>query len=109
MIEALKCCASPRVLLNILNILATKTPFTITEDDKKSLFENLKDASILGFDKDWLESIKTKVFDCYASEVHHIQEVLKSLGNKLETKETELAIVCDQEGCKESKGGSERV
>ncbi|KAK4253903.1 hypothetical protein QN277_010520 [Acacia crassicarpa] len=90
-------CYSYRVLLNILNILATRSPFTITDVDKRLLAKNLKDASILGFDKDWLESITIKVFNCDASEFHHKQQVLESLGNKLEANKRELANVCNQE------------
>ncbi|XP_054811849.1 uncharacterized protein LOC129313047 isoform X2 [Prosopis cineraria] len=90
-------CDSYRVLLDILNILATRTPFTITKEDKKSLVENLKDALVLGFDREWLESVKNNVFNCDVSEVRHMQEVLKSFEDKLETNKTELALVCDQE------------
>ncbi|KAI9088224.1 hypothetical protein K1719_029945 [Acacia pycnantha] len=50
-----------------------------------------------GFDKDWLESIKIKVFNCDASEFHHKQQVLKNLGNKLEANKRELANVRNQE------------
>ncbi|KAI9088301.1 hypothetical protein K1719_030022 [Acacia pycnantha] len=85
------------VLLNILNILATRSPFTITEVDKRLLAKNLKDAYVLGFDKDWLESSRIKVFNCDASEFHHKQQVLKSLGNKLEAKKRQLVNVRNQE------------
>ncbi|XP_054813866.1 uncharacterized protein LOC129314451 isoform X4 [Prosopis cineraria] len=88
---------SYRVLLNILNILATKTPFTITEADKRLLAKHLKDASVLGLEKDWLESIRIKVFNCDVSEVHLMQETLKGLGNKLQANKMELANVRDQE------------
>ncbi|KAK4253886.1 hypothetical protein QN277_010504 [Acacia crassicarpa] len=88
---------SYRVLLNILNILTTRSPLTITEADKRLLAKNLKDASFLGFDKDWLKSIRVKVFNCDASEFHHKQQVLKSLGNKLEANKRELANVRNQE------------
>ncbi|XP_028788242.1 uncharacterized protein LOC114744211 [Neltuma alba] len=47
-------CISYRVLIDILNILTTRTPFTITEADKRLLEEKLKDACLLGFDKDWV-------------------------------------------------------
>ncbi|KAI9088219.1 hypothetical protein K1719_029940 [Acacia pycnantha] len=50
-----------------------------------------------GFDKDWLESIRIKVFNCDASEFHHTQQILKSLDNKLEANKRELANVCNQE------------
>ncbi|KAI9088202.1 hypothetical protein K1719_029923 [Acacia pycnantha] len=50
-----------------------------------------------GFDKDWLESIRIKVFNCDASEFHHKQQVLKNLGNKLEANKRELANVRNQE------------
>ncbi|KAI9111302.1 hypothetical protein K1719_017714 [Acacia pycnantha] len=45
-----------------------------------------------GFDKDWLESIKIKVFNCDASEFHHKQQVLKNLGNKLEANKENLQM-----------------
>ncbi|KAI9088216.1 hypothetical protein K1719_029937 [Acacia pycnantha] len=90
-------CYSYRVLLNILNILATRNPFTIAEADKRLLAKNLKDASVLGFDKDWLKSIRIKVFNCDALEFHHKQQVLKSLGNKLEANKRQLVNVRNQE------------
>ncbi|KAK4253906.1 hypothetical protein QN277_010523 [Acacia crassicarpa] len=90
-------CYSYRVLLNILNTLATRSPFTITEADKILLAKNLKDAYVLGFDKDWLESIRIKVFNCDASEFHLKRQILQSLGNKLESNKRELANVRNQE------------
>ncbi|XP_054812830.1 uncharacterized protein LOC129313598 isoform X3 [Prosopis cineraria] len=88
---------SYRVLLDILNILATRTPLSITESDKRLLAENLEDASTLGFDNNWLESIKTKVFGCDISEAHHALELLKGLDNKLNAIEKELTTICEQE------------
>ncbi|KAK4253901.1 hypothetical protein QN277_010518 [Acacia crassicarpa] len=90
-------CMSYRVLLDILNILTTKTPFTITEADKTLLSEHLKDAYLLGFDKDWIESIKTKVFDSGIYEVDRIQKVLKSLDNNLKSNEAMLEAIRDEE------------
>ncbi|XP_028773325.1 uncharacterized protein LOC114730425 isoform X2 [Neltuma alba] len=90
-------CFSYRVLLDILNILTTRTPLSITDADKRSLAENLKDASILGFDNNWLESIKTKVFGCDISGAYHALEVLKGLDNELNTIEEELATICEEE------------
>ncbi|KAF7844626.1 putative disease resistance protein [Senna tora] len=88
---------SYRVLLDILNILDSRTPLTITESDKKSLEKNLKDALVLGFDKDWLESTRGKVFDCDLSEVNQAREVLEWLEGELESNEAALAAVCDEE------------
>ncbi|XP_028798946.1 uncharacterized protein LOC114754341 [Neltuma alba] len=87
---------SYRVLIDILNILTTRTPFTITEADKRSLEEKLKDACLLGFDKDWLESIRTKVFNCDVSKVNEIQETLKGLDSDLNTNEALLAATRNQ-------------
>ncbi|XP_028799010.1 uncharacterized protein LOC114754409 isoform X2 [Neltuma alba] len=84
-------CFSYRVLLNILNILATRNPFTITDADKRMLENYLNDASVLGFDKDWLGSVRMKVFNYDGSEVQLMQQVLNDLGNKLHTKKAELA------------------
>ncbi|KAI9088210.1 hypothetical protein K1719_029931 [Acacia pycnantha] len=50
-----------------------------------------------GFDKDSLESIRIKDFNCDASEFHHKQQVLKSLGNKLEANKRQLVNVRNQE------------
>ncbi|XP_054812559.1 uncharacterized protein LOC129313457 isoform X2 [Prosopis cineraria] len=90
-------CMSYRILLDILNILTTRTPFTITEADKRLLAEHLKDAYFFGFDKEWIESIKTKVIDCEISEGDRIQEVLKGLDNDLMTNEVMLAAIHDEE------------
>ncbi|XP_028798967.1 uncharacterized protein LOC114754368 [Neltuma alba] len=90
-------CYSYRVLLNILNILATRSPSTITEADKILLAKHLKDASVLGFDKDWLESVRDRVSNCDASELHRMQQALKGLGNKLQANKIELANIRDQE------------
>ncbi|XP_028798979.1 uncharacterized protein LOC114754379 [Neltuma alba] len=90
-------CYSYRVLLNILNILATRSPSTITEADKILLAKHLKDASVLGFDKDWLESVRNRVSNCDASELHRMQQALKGLGNKLRANKIELANIRDQE------------
>ncbi|KAI9088217.1 hypothetical protein K1719_029938 [Acacia pycnantha] len=90
-------CMSYRVLLDILNILTTKTPFTITEADKRLLAEHLKDAYLFGFDKDWIESIKTKVFDSGIYEVDSIQKVLKGLDNDLKSNEAMLEAIRDEE------------
>ncbi|XP_028789470.1 uncharacterized protein LOC114745480 [Neltuma alba] len=90
-------CISYRVLIDILHILTTRTPFTITEADKRLLEEKLKDACFVGFDKDWLESIKTKVFNTDVTEVDGIQEILKGLDSDLKTNEALLAATRDQE------------
>ncbi|XP_028798970.1 uncharacterized protein LOC114754371 [Neltuma alba] len=88
---------SYRVLLDILNILITKTPFTITEEDKRMLAEHLKDAYLLGFDKDWIESIKSKVFYGEICEVDSIQNVLGGLDNDLRSNEAMLEAIRDEE------------
>lgn len=64
-------CISYRVLLNILNILATEPPFTITEDDKKSLFENLKDASIT---MSRTQQIQRQKWMKYSSSSHYLNQ-----------------------------------
>ncbi|XP_028788244.1 probable disease resistance protein At5g43740 [Neltuma alba] len=88
---------SYRVLLDILNILTTRTPFTITEADKRMLAEHLKDAYLLGFDKDWIESIKNKVFYGEICEVDSIQNVLEGLDNDLKSNEAMLKAICHEE------------
>ncbi|XP_028762884.1 uncharacterized protein LOC114721222 [Neltuma alba] len=88
---------SYRVLLDILNILTTRTPFTITEADKRMLAEHLKDAYLLGFDKDWIESIKNKVFYGEICKVDSIQNVLEGLDNDLRSNEAMLEAIRDEE------------
>ncbi|XP_054811215.1 uncharacterized protein LOC129312579 isoform X2 [Prosopis cineraria] len=90
-------CNSYRVLLNILNILTTKTPFTITEADKMLLADNLKDAHFVGFDKNWLESVKTRVLDCNISQFDRIQEDLKGLEDDMKINESMLEAICEEE------------
>ncbi|KAI9088298.1 hypothetical protein K1719_030019 [Acacia pycnantha] len=55
------------------------------------------DAYLLGFDKDWIESIKTKVFDNGIYEVDSIQKVLKGLDNDLKSNEAMLEVLRDKE------------
>ncbi|KAI9074041.1 hypothetical protein K1719_044005, partial [Acacia pycnantha] len=55
------------------------------------------DAYLLGFDKDWIESIKTKVFDNGIYEVDSIQKVLKGLDNDLKSNEAMLEVIRDKE------------
>ncbi|XP_028798968.1 uncharacterized protein LOC114754369 [Neltuma alba] len=74
-----------------------KTPFTITEADKRMLAEHLKDAYLLGFDKDWIESIKNKVFYGEICEVDSIQNVLGGLDNDLRSNEAMLEAIRDEE------------
>ncbi|XP_028788243.1 uncharacterized protein LOC114744212 [Neltuma alba] len=90
-------CVSYRVLIDILHILTTRTPFTITEADKRLLEEKLKDARFVGFDKDWLESIKTKVFNSDLSDFDGIQEIITGLDSDLKTNEAMLAASRNQE------------
>ncbi|XP_028798947.1 uncharacterized protein LOC114754343 [Neltuma alba] len=90
-------CVSYRVLIDILHILTTRTPFTITEADKRLLEEKLKDARFVGFDKDWLESIKTKVFNSDVSDFDGIQEIITGLDSDLKTNEAMLAATRNQE------------
>ncbi|KAI9088287.1 hypothetical protein K1719_030008 [Acacia pycnantha] len=55
------------------------------------------DANLLGFDMDWIESIKTKVFDSGIFEVDSIQKVLKGLDNDLKSNEAMLEAIRDDE------------
>ncbi|KAI9088236.1 hypothetical protein K1719_029957 [Acacia pycnantha] len=55
------------------------------------------DAYLFGFDKDWIESIKTKVFDSGICEVDSIQKVLKGLDNDLKSNEAMLESIRDEE------------
>ncbi|KAI9116839.1 hypothetical protein K1719_012205 [Acacia pycnantha] len=60
---------SYRVLVDILVMLDTKTPNTITQSEKSTLEANLSDAIFLGFDKDWVESIRAKVLGVDMSDI----------------------------------------
>ncbi|KAI9075473.1 hypothetical protein K1719_042561 [Acacia pycnantha] len=60
---------SYRVLVDILVMLATKTPNTITPLEKSTLEANLNEAIVLGFDKDWVEFVRAKVFGVDMSDV----------------------------------------
>ncbi|KAK4275906.1 hypothetical protein QN277_018916 [Acacia crassicarpa] len=73
---------SYRVLVDIL-IMQTKTPNTITQSEKTTLEANLCDAIVLGFDKDWVESIRAKVLGVNMSGVSATKEEIQVMEVKL--------------------------
>ncbi|XP_054818810.1 uncharacterized protein LOC129318199 isoform X2 [Prosopis cineraria] len=87
---------SYRVLLDILVILATKTPHTITALDRSILEANLGEATILGFDKEWIESVRTKISGSDKLDVLVAEKELKDMEAKLETYEIALDEVHKQ-------------
>ncbi|XP_028801388.1 uncharacterized protein LOC114756611 isoform X2 [Neltuma alba] len=74
---------SYRVLVDILVMLATKTPYTITTSEKSTLEANLSEAIVLGFDKDWVESARAKVFGFDISDISAAKEEIQAMGGKL--------------------------
>ena len=84
---------SYRVLVDVLVVLATKTPSTITTMDKQALEANLDDATILGFDKDWIQTVRAKVFqNDDISDVHVVEKEILNAEAKIE--ECDLALKC---------------
>ncbi|KAK4275904.1 hypothetical protein QN277_018914 [Acacia crassicarpa] len=81
---------SYRVLVDILVILATKTPNTITPFEKSTLEANLNEAIVLGFDKDWVEFIRAKVFGVDMSDVSKAKEEIKVMEVKLREIDSKL-------------------
>ncbi|XP_054811164.1 uncharacterized protein LOC129312536 [Prosopis cineraria] len=98
MIEALKCYAFP---MECCLIYSTFLPLGLPSpslNQTRESWKKLKDACLLGFDKDWLESIKTMVFNCdYVTEVDCFHEILKGLDSDSKTNEAILAATCNQE------------
>ncbi|XP_054819514.1 uncharacterized protein LOC129318650 [Prosopis cineraria] len=76
---------SYRVLVDILVMLATKTPCTFTALDRTTLEENLGAVNFLGFDKDWLEFVRAKVFGVDKSHVLVVEEEMLLIETELET------------------------
>ena len=74
---------SYRVLLDILVILSTKTPNNITPSEKSTLEENLSEAIVLGFDKEWVESVRNKVIGVDMSHVLAAQEKIEVMQMKV--------------------------
>ncbi|XP_028785765.1 probable disease resistance protein At4g27220 [Neltuma alba] len=74
---------SYRVLVDILVMLATKTPYTITTSEKSTLEANLSEAIVLGFDKDWVESVRAKVFGVDVSDISAEKEEIQAMEFKL--------------------------
>ncbi|KAI9075469.1 hypothetical protein K1719_042557 [Acacia pycnantha] len=74
---------SYRVLVDILVMLDTKTPNTITQSEKSTLEANLSEAIVLGFDKDWVESIRAKIFGVDMSDVSTAKEEIQVMEEKL--------------------------
>ncbi|KAI9116802.1 hypothetical protein K1719_012168 [Acacia pycnantha] len=68
---------SYRVLVDILVMLDTKTPNTITQSENSTLEANLSEAIVLGFDKEWVEFIRAKVFGVDMSDVSAAREEIQ--------------------------------
>ncbi|XP_028801376.1 uncharacterized protein LOC114756595 [Neltuma alba] len=84
---------SYRVLTNILVMLVTKTPRTITTSDKLTLEENLGTATFLGFDKGWIESVRDKVFGKDMFDVTKVEEEMQKMKEELEARDIMLEQV----------------
>ncbi|KAI9116772.1 hypothetical protein K1719_012138 [Acacia pycnantha] len=81
---------SYRVLVDILVMLATKTPNTITPLEKSTLEANLNEAIVLGFDKDWVEFVRAKVFGVDMSDVSKAKEEIQVMEVKLREIDSKL-------------------
>ncbi|KAI9107736.1 hypothetical protein K1719_021399 [Acacia pycnantha] len=81
---------SYRVLVDILVMLDTKTPNTITQSEKSTLEANLSDAIFLGFDKDWVESIRAKVLGVDMSDILAAKEKIQVMEVKLREIDSQL-------------------
>ncbi|KAI9116788.1 hypothetical protein K1719_012154 [Acacia pycnantha] len=81
---------SYRVLVDILVMLDTKTPNTITQSEKSTLEANLSEAIVLGFDKNWVEFIRAKVFGVDMSDVSTAKEEIQAMEAKLGEIESQL-------------------
>ncbi|KAI9116763.1 hypothetical protein K1719_012129 [Acacia pycnantha] len=75
---------SYRVLVDILVMLATRTPYTLTTSGRTTLEANLGAATFLGFDKDWIESVRAKVFGIDKSEVLVAEEKISFMEEELD-------------------------
>ncbi|KAI9126261.1 hypothetical protein K1719_002682 [Acacia pycnantha] len=64
-------------------MLATKTPYTLTTSDRTTLEANLGAAAFLGFDKDWIELVRAKVFGIDKSEVLAAEEKISVMEEEL--------------------------
>lgn len=83
---------SYRVLVDILVMLATKSPSTITTSDKLTLEANLGEAIFLGFDKDWVELVRAKVLGVDMSDVWTSKEAI--LAAEAEVEACDIALEC---------------
>ncbi|XP_028786684.1 uncharacterized protein LOC114742593 [Neltuma alba] len=87
---------SYRVLVDILVVLATKTPCSITSSEKTTLEASLCDATLLGFDKEWVDSVRSRVFGVDMSDVLAAEEEIKVKEAELETCDIALEQVRKQ-------------
>lgn len=81
---------SYRALVDILVMLATKTPYTITASDKVTLEANLSAASYFGFDKDWIDLVRVKVSGTDKSDVLVAEENISDMEEEL--KKCDIAL-----------------
>ncbi|KAI9116878.1 hypothetical protein K1719_012244 [Acacia pycnantha] len=81
---------SYRVLVDILVMLATKTPNTITPFEKSTLEANLNEAIVLGFDKDCVEFVHAKAFGVDMSNVSKAKEEIQVMEVKLREIDSKL-------------------
>ncbi|XP_028803910.1 uncharacterized protein LOC114758981 [Neltuma alba] len=84
---------SYRVLVDILVVLANKTPYNITAPEKSTLEDNLREAISLGFNKGWVDSVRARVFGVNMSDVSLAQEKIRAMEAELETCEVNLKQV----------------
>ncbi|XP_054819132.1 uncharacterized protein LOC129318414 isoform X2 [Prosopis cineraria] len=87
---------SYRVLVDILVVLNTKTPCTITISEKSTFEANLCDATLLGFDNDWVDSVRARVLNVDLSDVLAAEEEIQVMEAELETCDIALEQVRKQ-------------
>ncbi|XP_054817812.1 uncharacterized protein LOC129317525 [Prosopis cineraria] len=74
-----------RVLVDILVMLATKTPCSITTLEKSTLEANLREVTFLGLNKEWVDSIRVRVFGVDMSDVLVAEYKIQVIKVELET------------------------
>lgn len=87
---------SYRVLVDILVMLATKSPYTITPSEKSTFESNLREAAFVGFDKNWIDSVRARVLGADMSDVLAAEEEIQIMEAELETCDIALEQVQKQ-------------
>lgn len=77
-------------------MLNTKTPCTITSSEKSTFEANSCDATLLGFHKDWVDSVRARVLNVDLSDVLAAEEEIQVMEAELETCDIALEQVRKQ-------------